>query len=276
MIIEILKLIRPQTLIAAILPIMVSYKFASQHYAIKNNVLPSLLLVGIFIQIATNIFNDYYDGIKGVDVDRIGPKRANDKKIISSKFVFSLGILSLVLSFLSALPIISINLIYIPIGIICLYLTYGYTGGPFPLAYKGLGEVFVYIFFGFVIFLGSFYALVERIVPTLIPLASTFGSLSILLIYSNNFRDRVNDEKFNKRTIAVRFARYSTQIFYFFLILDLCHKLFLMNLFSYKIICTALIDLFILYNIKRHRDIFVFKLCILNLLITSVFIYASI
>jgi 1,4-dihydroxy-2-naphthoate octaprenyltransferase len=212
---SILAGIRPKTLIAAFVPPMVAYFIAIKGSEVPNFWWPLLcILSAIFIQISTNFFNDAIDFEKGADHQRIGPKRITNETNFPPSLVKKIGFLSLLIALLLGIPLILRGGTPILIfGALSLYLSYGYTGGPYPLAYKGLGELFVFLFFGLFAVLGSFYIYTLTINSSIFFQACTFGFLSTTLIGINNLRDRETDILVEKRTLATLVPRRYYQIF---------------------------------------------------------------
>lgn len=200
---------RPKTLPAAIVPVwagcVLAWKLSGNF-----NLLLALCTVGgaIAIQIATNFFNDAIDARKGADTEkRLGPTRVTASGLMSSQTVMRLAMvfLAIAIGFGVVLyqargwPIIAI-------GIPSLFLAYGYTGGPFPLAYRGMGELFVILFFGWVAVAGTVFIQTGGWPPESLLLGLQIGLLSAILISINNLRDREEDAGTGKRTLAVRFG----------------------------------------------------------------------
>lgn len=226
--------IRPKTLAAAFMPpILAAGYMRYLNLEIDYYILFHCLGLALFIQIATNFYNDGIDFKKGADVDRDGPKRITNSE--NMKRVFLFGHVSLFLAFMFGIPlIIKGGAFFAILGLTSLFLAYGYTGGPFPLAYLGLGELFVFLFFGLVSTLGSAYLMGALLDTHWFLVACIPGLLSTVLIMINNFRDRDKDVLVGKRTLATRVSkeRYKTLIdlclfspyliiFYFFCFIDL-------------------------------------------------------
>jgi len=201
---------RPKTLGAAIAPVLVGSVLG---WRLSGEFCVWLMLATLgscgCLQIATNLFNDAVDGMKGSDTkDRIGPIRITASGMMSSTRVMQVAAGVLVLAILLSLPLIwQRGWPIVVIGIPSLYFCYGYTGGPMPLAYRGLGELFVVLFFGFIAVTGSAFVQsgqwhVEALVAGL-----QVGMLSTVLIAINNFRDVDEDTTTGKRTLAVRFGK---------------------------------------------------------------------
>lgn len=198
---------RPKTLPAAIVPVWVGCVLSWKITGTFHLGLAIATLIGaIAIQIATNFFNDAIDHAKGADTEkRLGPKRVTASGLMSRKAVlgWAVGFLAiatvcgLVLFQARGWPIIAI-------GIPSLFLAYGYTGGPFPLAYRGLGEIFVILFFGFIAVCGTVFVQTGIWHPEAFLLGGQIGLLSAVLISINNLRDHEEDASTGKRTLAVR------------------------------------------------------------------------
>ena len=176
----------------------------------------------ICIQIATNLFNDAIDHEKGADTERrLGPKRVTATGMLSPKAVMVGAVAFCGLAALIALPMIAERgWLIVAIGAISLFFAYGYTGGPFPLAYRGMGEAFVILFFGFVAVLGSYFVQSGAVGDASIwILGLQCGLYSSVLIAINNLRDIDEDRQTGKRTLAVRFgktfARWEIHLFCF-------------------------------------------------------------
>lgn len=200
---------RPKTLPAAIVPVWAGCVLAWKVTGSFSWLL-ALATLGsaLCIQVATNFFNDAIDADKGADTEaRLGPTRATASGLLSRKTVYLLATVFLILASLFAWPLIQARgPIILAIGIPSLFLAYGYTGGPFPLAYLGLGEVFVVLFFGLIAVTGTVFVQTGQFIPQALFLGLTIGCLSAVLITINNLRDLEEDKLSNKRTLAVRWG----------------------------------------------------------------------
>lgn len=200
---------RPKTLPAAIVPVWVGCVFAWKTTGMFSWAL-ALATLGsaICIQIATNFFNDAIDDAKGADTEnRLGPTRVTASGLLSRKTVYLLATLFLIVAAIFAGPLIaSRGWVILAIGIPSLFLAYGYTGGPFPLAYLGLGEIFVILFFGLIAVTGTVFVQTGLFIPQAAWLGLTVGSLSAVLITINNLRDIEEDTASHKQTLAVRWG----------------------------------------------------------------------
>ena len=200
---------RPKTLPAAIVPVWVGCVLAWKETGLFNGLLAvATLASAICIQIATNFFNDAIDDAKGADTEaRLGPTRVTASGLIPRKTVYLLAAVFLLAAALFAIPLIQAHgAIILVIGIPSLFLAYGYTGGPFPLAYLGLGEVFVILFFGLIAVTGTVFVQTGQWIPQAAWLGITVGCLSAVLITINNLRDIEEDTQSHKRTLAVRWG----------------------------------------------------------------------
>lgn len=200
--------IRPKTLVAAIIPPLVAHGLYFKVYAKTDwYIVLHCLGLALFIQMATNFYNDAVDFKKGADDKRVGPKRITNEQTLKS--VFLLGHLCLFMAFMFGIPlVIKGGTIIFFLGIISLYLSYGYTGGPFPLAYMGLGELFVFLFFGLLATGGSYYLIDLKLTQDSLVLSLAVGFLSCALISINNFRDRKTDKEVGKNTLATKFTDF--------------------------------------------------------------------
>ncbi len=207
---------RPKTLPAAAAPVIIGVAMAQADHAMA--VLPALaaLFGAIMIQIGTNFANDYYDFVKGADTtERTGPLRLTQAGLIApvsmkraAFFTFGLAMSAgTYLVWVGGWPIVIIGLLSILFGII-------YTGGPFPLGYHGLGELFVLTFFGPVAVGGTYYVQTLTINNAVLVSGLAPGLISVAIIVVNNLRDIENDRKAGKKTLAVRFGRTFARIEY--------------------------------------------------------------
>ncbi len=200
---------RPQTLTAALVPVAVGTAVAHLEGGVAWA--PALAAVwgAMWLQIGSNFANDVYDHEKGADDEnRLGPTRAAQAGLLTGGQLKGAMVLSFVLATLAGVYLTwHAGLAIIAIGIASIISAIAYTGGPYPLGYHGLGDVFVMIFFGFVAVCGT--AFVQRLeVPMLAVWASMpVGALATAILVVNNVRDRHGDRDVGKRTLAVRFGK---------------------------------------------------------------------
>lgn len=194
---------RPRTLPAAIAPVVVATALAGSDWNWFRAALA--LKVGVWLQIGVNYANDYSDGVKGSDNNRIGPTRlvasglATAAQVKLAAFI-SFGIASIAGIWLSLLS----SPWLIVVGIAAIAAAWGYTGGKNPYGYSGLGEFSVFIFFGLTATVGTYFAQTGQITALSVLCAVPMGSLSCAILAVNNIRDRAQDELVGKRTLAVR------------------------------------------------------------------------
>lgn len=200
---------RPKTLPAAIVPVWAGCVLAWKLSGSFDFLLALCTLGGaVAIQIATNFFNDAIDARKGADTERrLGPTRVTASGMMQPQTVMRLATLFLGIAVLCGVVLYQArDWPIVAIGIPSLFLAYGYTGGPFPLAYRGMGELFVIGFFGLVAVTGTVFIQTGEWPREALLLGLQIGMLSAVLISINNLRDREEDATTGKRTLAVRFG----------------------------------------------------------------------
>jgi len=194
---------RPRTLPAAIAPVVVASALAGPDFNWFRAALA--LKVGVWLQIGVNFANDYSDGVKGTDANRIGPTRLVASGLASAKSVKMAAYLSFLIASIAGVWLALLTSpILIAIGILAIAAAWGYTGGKNPYGYNGLGELSVFIFFGLVATVGTYYAQTEKITVLSFIVAIPMGALACAILAVNNIRDRAQDELVGKRTVAVR------------------------------------------------------------------------
>jgi 1,4-dihydroxy-2-naphthoate octaprenyltransferase len=201
--------VRPKTLTAAVVPVVVGTALAfGAHGSIQLGLSFLALISAVLIQIGTNFINDSIDFKKGADTaERIGPTRATQSGRLKASQVLMGGLLCFLFAAILALPLVySGGWPIFAIGVCSLIAGYAYTGGPFPLAYKGLGDLFVLVFFGWVAISGVYYLNTGLFELNALVAGSQIGLLATVLIAINNLRDHQTDRKANKRTLAVRWG----------------------------------------------------------------------
>lgn len=201
--------VRPKTLIAGIIPVLVGSFMPGLSFAeVDWNVLVAALLVSILMTIGVNLVNDALDCKKGADTaQRIGPVRVTQSGLLSEQQVLGAAFFVLSLSLLAGFPLIlkggSPLLAFIVLSILFSYL---YTGGPYPLSYHGLGEIFVILFYGFGAVLATYYLQAGTLTLDAFVGSLQIGLLATVMISINNLRDIVEDTQTGKKTLAVRFG----------------------------------------------------------------------
>lgn len=211
---------RPQTLTAGAVPVVVGTAFAyADGPRIDWSLFTFALLGAIFIQIATNFINDALDFKKGADTaERLGPLRVTQAGLLTPEAVLRGATVCFLLALLCGVPLVLRGgFPLLAIGLASVAAAYAYTGGPYPLAYHGLGELFVMVFFGLVAVGGSYYVQTGRMTPAVIAAGGAVGSISTALLAVNNLRDLDHDRRSGKRTLAARFgARFAKSEITFF------------------------------------------------------------
>ena len=199
---------RPRTLSAAAAPVVAGTGFAAADGVFAQ--LPALAaLVGaLLIQIATNLANDYYDFVKGGDTaERLGPVRVTQAGILPPEAVFRGMVVALALALLTGVYLVAVaGWPVVVIGLVSMLMGVCYTGGPYPLSYHGLGDVFVFVFFGPVAAATTYFVQAQTWSPGTVLAGAGLGAFSTALLVVNNLRDRETDGGAGKRTLAVRFG----------------------------------------------------------------------
>ena len=196
---------RPKTLPAAVAPVAVATALAGS----DASIVPALLalIVSLSLQIGVNYANDYSDGIRGTDTDRVGPTRITASGLATPASVKAAAFIAFGVGAVAGLALAEMTSWWlIAIGLISIIAAWGYTGGKNPYGYIGLGELFVFIFFGVVATVGTFYVQRETITLDSILISIPMGSFACALLAINNIRDRALDAPAGKKTLAVRFG----------------------------------------------------------------------
>jgi 1,4-dihydroxy-2-naphthoate octaprenyltransferase len=214
---------RPRTLPAAIAPVLVGTAAAVQWvgHLPRVGAFFAALVGSVFIQIGTNLANDYSDAKRGADTtDRLGPVRVTSAGLVTPQRVmratwiaFAVAVAcGIYLATVAGIAILLVGAVSIAAGVL-------YTGGPRPYGYAGLGEVFVFLFFGLVAVNGSYYVQLERLDALPLGLSIAIGFLATAILVVNNVRDLETDRRAAKMTLAVRMGRASAVSLYRVLVL---------------------------------------------------------
>lgn len=206
---------RPKTLSAAVVPVLMGTALAAHEpTAITWWVFFCALIGAVLIQIATNLINDALDFKKGADTaERLGPVRVTAAGLIKPQNVMTAAWLCLMGAALCGIPLmVRGGWPMLVIGLASIAAAYAYTGGPYPLAYRGLGEIFVLLFFGLVAVGGTFYAHSLQWTRDAVLAGFAAGSLATVLLVINNLRDVDGDRRSDKRTTVVRFGERFARI----------------------------------------------------------------
>jgi 1,4-dihydroxy-2-naphthoate polyprenyltransferase len=207
---------RPKTLTAAVAPVLAGTGLAAHHGVVAWLPASAALVGAILIQIGTNLANDYYDFVRGGDTEeRVGPVRVTQAGLLAPETVKRGMLVVLGTAMLVGVYLVSVGgwpIVWI--GLASLAAAVAYTGGPYPLAYHGLGDVFVFVFFGLIAVGGTYYVQGLSWPPDALLAGAGLGALSTAILVANNLRDIDTDAKAGKRTLAVRLGRTGTKAQY--------------------------------------------------------------
>jgi 1,4-dihydroxy-2-naphthoate octaprenyltransferase len=206
---------RPKTYPASIAPVLVGIGLAQQiRHEVPWPYAAATLFSALLIQIATNLINDALDFKRGVDThERLGPMRVTQAGLLTPEAVLHGAYVCLFIAALLGVPlVIRGGWPIVVIGIASIICAYAYTGGPYPLAYHGLGELFVLLFFGVIAVGGTFYVLTLQYGIEALLGGVAVGSLAVVILAINNLRDIPTDRAKHKHTIAVRLGERGTRI----------------------------------------------------------------
>ena len=194
---------RPRTLPAAVAPVLVATSLAANDADLAMAGLA--LVVSLSLQVGVNYANDYSDGIKGTDDNRVGPTRLVASGLASARSVKRAALISFAVAAVVGLVLaFSTSLWLIAVGAAAIFAAWTYTGSKRPYGYLGLGEISVFLFFGLVATMGSYYVQTQQITRQSFIVAIPMGCLACAILAINNLRDRAQDELVGKRTLAVR------------------------------------------------------------------------
>ena len=204
---------RPRTLPAAIAPVVIGTVLAGSDWKLGAALLA--LLVSLSLQVGVNYANDYSDGIRGTDADRVGPVRITAAGLAKPSAVKRAAFISFGLAAVAGLALAFISSFWILIvGIAAIAAAWGYTGGDNPYGYKGLGEISVFLFFGVVATVGTFYVQTVEITLRAVVASIPMGALACAMLAINNIRDREKDALVGKKTLAVRLGDRGSRALY--------------------------------------------------------------
>jgi 1,4-dihydroxy-2-naphthoate octaprenyltransferase len=207
---------RVKTLPAAVAPVLIGTSYAEK---INWGNAFLALVVSLFLQIAVNFANDYSDGVRGTDTHRIGPVRLVASGLASASSVKVAAIISFLIAAIAGFVLaLNISPWLFLVGAASIWAAWGYTGGKKPYGYFGFGELSVFIFFGLVATVGSYYIQTEQFNWQIFLLAIPVGTLSCAILAVNNLRDLPQDNLVGKRTMAVRIGEKNTRVFFMLLL----------------------------------------------------------
>ncbi|HLP01164.1 MAG TPA: 1,4-dihydroxy-2-naphthoate polyprenyltransferase [Opitutaceae bacterium] len=207
---------RPKTLPAALVPVLVGSAFAARAGAFRWEAAALCLLFAVLVQIGTNFANDYFDHVQGADTEkRVGPARA-----VASGWVAPPTMRAAMWVTFGVALLVGLGLIpyggwgLLPLGVLSILCGIAYTGGPYPLGYHGLGDVFVFLFFGLVAVGATFWVQTRSLSADVLLTAAAIGGLAANILVANNYRDRETDAVAGKRTLVVRLGERAGRLQY--------------------------------------------------------------
>jgi len=208
---------RPKTLPAAIAPVLVASAYAGNSFSLSHGI--AALIVALSLQIAVNYANDYSDGVRGTDKDRIGPMRLVATGTKSAASVKRAAYIAFLIAMAAGSYLaFTTSLWLFLVGAIAIIAAWRYTGGRNPYGYRGLGEISVFIFFGLVATLGTFFVHTEMIDLRITLIAIAMGSIACCILLLNNIRDIETDITAGKRTLSVQVGKKRSIVLYWVLI----------------------------------------------------------
>jgi 1,4-dihydroxy-2-naphthoate octaprenyltransferase len=206
---------RPRTLPAALAPVFVGTGVAAALDGFR--LVPALLalLVALALQVAVNYANDYSDGKRGTDADRVGPMRLVGSGAATPRQVLIAAVLAFAVAGVAGLALAAVSSWWlVAVGAVSILAAWTYTGGPIPYGYRALGEVFVFVFFGLVAVVGTTFGQTESLDGLAFAAAVPIGLCSVALLVVNNLRDVHGDAAVGKRTLAVLLGENRTRVAY--------------------------------------------------------------
>jgi 1,4-dihydroxy-2-naphthoate octaprenyltransferase len=206
---------RPRTLPAAVAPVFVGTGAAAALDGFRLGPAVLALAVALALQVAVNYANDYSDGRRGTDADRVGPMRLVGSGAASPRQVLVAAVLAFAVAALAGLGLAALSSWWlVAVGAVSILAAWTYTGGPIPYGYRALGEVFVFVFFGLVAVVGTTFAQTRSLDGLAFAAALPIGLLIVALLVVNNLRDVHGDAAVGKRTLAVLMGEQPTRVFF--------------------------------------------------------------
>jgi len=211
---------RPRTLPAAVVPVVIGVAVAYDESMsfVAAEWLPRALLalvVSLALQVGVNYANDYSDGVRGTDDDRAGPMRLVASRQATPRAVKAAAFAAFGVACVAGLVLAALTTWWlVALGVVCVVAAWTYTGGPRPYGYAGLGEVFVFVFFGLIATAGTTYVIVESVSVLAVLSGVLAGLLAVALLMVNNIRDIDGDSRSGKRTLAVRLGSARSKNFF--------------------------------------------------------------
>jgi 1,4-dihydroxy-2-naphthoate polyprenyltransferase len=206
---------RPRTLPAALAPVLVGTGVAAALDGFRAAPALLALLVALALQVAVNYANDYSDGTRGTDADRVGPMRLVGSGAATPRQVLVAAVLAFAVAAVAGLALAALSSWWlVAVGAVSILAAWTYTGGPIPYGYRALGEVFVFVFFGLVAVVGTTFGQTRSLDGLAFAAAVPIGLCSVALLVVNNLRDVHGDAAVGKRTLAVLLGEHRTRIAY--------------------------------------------------------------
>ena len=211
---------RPRTLPAACSPVIAGTGLAVFEQGFSWIAAVLALVVSLSLQVGVNYANDYSDGIRGADTERVGPLRLVGSGLASPPLVKRAAFASFGIAGLAGLVLVIMTQYWwlLAVGVACILAAWYYTGGKRPYGYVGLGEVFVFVFFGLVAVCGTAYVQVGRVSLAALLTGVWIGALACAILVTNNLRDIRGDAQVGKRTMATRLGDAGTRVWYVILV----------------------------------------------------------
>ncbi|MFC7489935.1 MULTISPECIES: 1,4-dihydroxy-2-naphthoate polyprenyltransferase [unclassified Knoellia] len=204
---------RPRTLFAALAPVVIGTAAAAEHSEPSYAIAILAAVVALALQIGVNYANDYSDGIRGTDDARVGPVRLVGQRLARPESVKAAAFLTFGFAAIAGLALVAIAeaWLLLPLGVASIVAAWKYTGGDRPYGYRGLGEIFVFVFFGLVATLGTMYAETGALSWFGLAAAVGVGAIASAILVVNNLRDIPSDTESGKHTLAVRLGDAGTR-----------------------------------------------------------------
>ncbi len=205
--------VRPVTLAASVAPVLAGTAIAVHEGGLRWWAGLAALIIALGMQVGVNLANDYSDHVRGADSGRVGPLRAASSGVVEPAQVRRAAIAAFGVTAVAGIAVsLAVDWRLLVVGAACLLAGWLYTGGPRPYGYLGLGELFVFIFFGLVATVGTVYLEIGRITPISVLMGAGLGFLATAILVLNNLRDIETDAAAGKRTLATRVGRRGTRI----------------------------------------------------------------
>ena len=206
---------RPRTLPAALAPVLVGTGAAVALDGFRPGPALLALVVALALQVAVNYANDYSDGTRGTDADRVGPMRLVGSGAAAPRQVLVAALVSFAVAGVAGLALAALSSWWlVAVGAVCMAAAWTYTGGPLPYGYRALGEVFVFVFFGPVAVVGTTFVQTRTVEGLAFAVSVPIGLLIVAILVVNNLRDLAGDAEVGKRTLAVLLGDRGTRLLF--------------------------------------------------------------